>query len=173
MILCVLFKLMTKDWESKIDSLDEPQAVLVRQLAAIRVIRREIKIKGFVYLGSEDFLLQHGEWFTVRPWSHSGWEGPPKACFQHSLYLAKSEKLSYVEGMALPDCFPMATHHAWNADQAGNVIDGVWRNEGTAYLGVRFPVRMANKIIRTEAAVLDDYKSGYALFRKPWMPEQM
>jgi hypothetical protein len=163
-------KVVLMDWEAEIDILNEQQVILVRQLAAMRSVCRQLKPKGFVYACKEDFLLQHGEWFTVRPWNYVGWEGPPRACYGYSLYLAKLKKLSYVEGVAIPPGFPLVTDHAWNADRAGSVIDGVWCNEGTAYLGVRFPIQMANKAIHAETTVLNDYKSRYKLFRKPWNP---
>src|SRR5208337_3619907 len=76
------------DWETRQGGLDEHQSVLVRQLAQIRQLRRRMGImrQPPVYLGMEDFLLRHGEWFVARACEEK-WEGPPKECFAHAVRL--------------------------------------------------------------------------------------
>jgi hypothetical protein len=45
----------------------------------------------------------------------------------------------YVEGYVLSPKVPIAIHHAWTVNKAGQVIDPTldWR-EGSAYMGVKF-----------------------------------
>jgi len=156
------------DWEDRIADLDEPQIMLVRHLAIVRSIRRSMGKHDFYYCGREDFLLRHGVWFPVQPWIHKGWEGMPKDCYRHAVALCRKKRgLHYVEGSAIFAELPLAVDHAWNTDAAGNLIDGVWRNEGIAYLGVRFPSRMARQALLDGDTVLDGLQNRYALYRQP------
>lgn len=165
------------DWEFHTDSLDEHQLHLVRQLAKMRELRRSMVSNGhlgqFHYLGREDFFLRHGEWFPAQAWDdtgiHSSKAGKPHTCYAHSLALCLVHAgLRYVEGCALPAHVPLAVDHAWTIDASGHLIDGVWRNEGLAYLGVRFPLRSALAANHRGDTVLDCPGSRFALYRKPW-----
>lgn len=157
------------DWEKRINELDEQQAVLVRQLAVVRNIRKSQIIPEFYYAGQEDFLLQHGEWFAVQPWSYSGFEGPPKCCYGHSAFLCSLyPQLEYVEGVALFKECPLMFEHAWVTNAQNELIDGTWLNVGRAYLGVRFPLKMITTSLKKSCSVLNNCKDKFALYRKPW-----
>lgn len=161
------------DWENKIADLDEPQMMLVRHLAIVRSIRRSMGEHDFHYCGREDFLLQHGVWFPAQPWTHKGLEGLPKNCYCHAVALCrKRPKLRYVEGSAIMAEIPFPVDHAWNTDTAGNLIDGVWRNQGIAYLGVCFPGSMAREALLCGDTVLNGFHDRYALYRQPWQTNE-
>jgi hypothetical protein len=156
------------DWEEKINELEEGPRSLVKYLATVRTLRREWKPAEFVYAGSEDFVLQHGEWFELCPWTKHALEGAPKSCYAHSARLcAENHGLAYVEGFALYSrelLLPLP--HAWVTNAAGELIDGTWRNAGVAYLGVRFPLKQVLRAMKKDGAVLDCPQSKFAIYRQ-------
>jgi len=155
------------EWTNRLDELNEHQARLVRLLDMVRTIRAGCS-SDYHYLGKEDFLLRHGEWFEKSPWSHWGLEGAAKQCFTNSIDLTLSRDFAYVEGEALKADLPISFHHAWNLDVDAKLVDATWRNGGDAYLGVRFEKKVAVKAIRSAGTVLDDYASHWELFKKSW-----
>ncbi len=158
------------DWEFRTAELNSHQKILVEQLAMMRECRRSMSPPPeFHYCGREDFLLQHGEWFSAQSWRHSGFEGVPKTCYSHSYMLCKDHRnLRYVEGSAIYSAFPLAIDHAWTTDVIGNLIDGTWLNNGLAYLGVRFPLRSVAHSLKIGDSMLDCPRSRFNLYRKPW-----
>jgi hypothetical protein len=155
------------EWTKRLDELNEHQARLVSLLDMMRTMRSGWRSE-FYYLGKEDFLLQHGQWFSKCPWPHLGLEGAAKQCFVNSLDLTLSHGFAYVEGEALKADLPISFHHAWNLDAEGRLADSTWKNDGDAYLGVIFPEKTVVKALRRTGAVLDDYLSHWELFKKPW-----
>jgi hypothetical protein len=148
-------------------TLTEPEQQLLDYLAMIREFKRKSPLpKGFHYHGPEDFVLQHGQWFDLRPLPRSVPRGAAKHCFHNAAALGMNRGLRYFEGYAVI-YFPVP--HAWNADAQGQLIDTTWKNEGKAYFGVEFEVGKAYQSIwKMEAPMLEDYKGKFQLFRKPW-----
>jgi hypothetical protein len=155
------------DWIHRLGELTEHQARLVRLLDMVRNLRPSPPA-GYCYSGKADFLLRHGQWFEKCPWTHADLERPIKQCFVNSVDLSLSHGFAYVEGEALRRDLPLSFHHGWNLDADGKLVDSTWRNDGDAYLGVVFKKRVALKALRNCGAVLDDYKSRWELFKKPW-----
>ncbi len=119
---------------------------------------------GFHYLGMEDFLLQHGRWYTPQPLPSTVKRLRIKECFRNSLMTACEHGYKYVEGLAFGCVMPV--HHAWNVDDKGNVIDTTWES-GEAYFGVEFPIKLVLSKMRDGMTPLDDWKS-WEVYRKPW-----
>lgn len=149
---------------------------LMHYLRTMREMRRQMKMPPeFHYCGMEDFLLQHGQWYDVRPWDGRYKQGVPKMCFGNAVLLGVSDSLRYVEGVAMyalnnRQFFPV--HHGWNLDQQGYVIDATWCNTGECYFGVEFSVGRADDATwNGDNCVLDDYGRGHPLFRQPWAGE--
>ncbi|MGH3427445.1 MAG: hypothetical protein ACRDQZ_07740, partial [Mycobacteriales bacterium] len=130
------------------------------------------------YSCAEDFVLKHGVWYPEPeffPMIYGG-QGAPKQCFGNALMLSAIYGLRYVEGYALAPVgekggrFP--TLHGWNLDDSGRVVDSTWVNSGVAYVGITFSVERADDAIwNGDACVLDDYRRGYPVMRKPWTGE--
>jgi hypothetical protein len=158
------------DWENRIDELNEDQAGLVQMLAGMRALKRSIMSPEFYYCGMEDFLLQNGEWFKVVPWLRKGYEGQPKNCYNHSMVLcSKHRSLSYVEGVATVGKLPLPFDHAWATNAKRELIDGTWRNEGKAYLGVQFPFRTIVHVLKHGNTILHNPGDRFALYREAWI----
>jgi hypothetical protein len=138
------------DWARRLNELDsEFQLMIVRQLDYRRQLResRKGKPKGFYYNGMEDYLLRHGVWYSPEPWREEWERGPKNACYAHSLHCCLSHpELRYVEGVAVLRNIPVVVNHAWVMDRDGRLIDGIWANEGTAYLGCTFPLSMVAEV---------------------------
>lgn len=123
------------------------------------------------YNSMEDFLLRHGRFWTPRPLPSHIPQMTPKMCFENSFKLASRRKsLRYVEGIAV-GVIPM--HHAWCADEDGNVIDPTWASTqtelGDAYFGVAFDINTVRNIRHREClAVLNNWKTGYKIFTQPF-----
>jgi hypothetical protein len=125
---------------------------------------------GYHYAGVGDFLLQHGVWYEPRPLPRHVCMGIRRACFGNALALCRWRGYAYVEGYAIPQIeglhFP--THHAWNLDRDGNLIDSTWEKVGRAYFGVAFPLMVAQRaLLRANNTVLDNPRSRFAIFRNP------
>lgn len=138
---------------------------LMRYLTMVRdsVNRRE----GFHYRGVGDFLLQHGRFYPPQRLPRPELRGPIRNCFVNAAMAAINGsrtacRLHYVEGYAT---FVILTHHAWCADDNGNVYEVTWRKVGSAYFGVEFPPRAVRR-----GTALDDWRGGYRLYRNPFKP---
>ncbi len=143
-------------------------------LEAVRKVRRSSgKLPGgFVYLGYEDFLLQHGQTYYPMTYPSTMFRGAPRACFGNAIAIAVIYGLPYVEGYAINECgFPI--HHAWNADADGNVFDSTWlKYPGVSYFGVEFSAERADDATwNGDASVLDDWMRGWPLLKSPWNGE--
>ena len=153
----------------------EEQQALVTYLEQMKRMRSTMGVANeFVYKGQEHFLLEHGQWYEIQPWSDQFDQGAPKQCFANALFLATmNPELRYVEGFACTGTlsgFPF--EHGWNIDQSGKVIDCTWCNTGSLYFGVEFSAGRADDAIwNGDSRVLDDYRRGHPLFRQPWLGE--
>ena len=147
---------------------------LTQWLNSIRGVRAGDKADGLIYSCAEDFVLQHGSWYEPVPYSIS-WRGLPKHCFANSIWLAAMRNWKYIEGFALAPVSATgvwATHHGWNVDEYGQLVDSTWLNTGVAYLGVEFSVERADDASWVgDASVLEDWRRGFPLFRKHWTGE--
>jgi hypothetical protein len=153
-------------------SATSPDAAITGWLTMIRECCHSNGLpKEFTYAGIGDFLLQHGVWYQPRPLPKHIRRGLPRCCFGNALLLARSRRYRYVEGYAVPDigvCLPM--HHAWNLDRRGNLIDSTWDKPGLTYLGIEFPLDVAEDALRhNDCTVLDNPKAEHKLFRKPYV----
>ena len=148
--------------------------VINSYLETIRGLRKQMatELTEFIYYGNEDFLLQHGRYYTPKPFPDSMWRGAPRACFGNAILVAAVYGLTYVEGYALNEC-RLPIHHAWNADADGNVLDCTWlQYPGSEFFGVEFSVERADDATwNGDASVLDDWKRGFPLFKSPWNGE--
>lgn len=157
------------DWVKRLAELTEPQVNLVKQLEIIRKMRRKMrKPQGYRYLGKEDYLLQHGEWYAPIPLPADFTLGDVKQCFAHSINVCvRDPSLRYVEGVASCEDIDFAVDHAWATDRDRRLLDGVWRNRGTAYLGCTFPTGIALDILRRGATVFNNPLNRFAIYRWP------
>jgi hypothetical protein len=151
--------------------LTQAQQELIDYLKMVKTLRYTWgKPAGVHYNGMEDFLLEHGQWFEPRPWTGEYGEGTIKRCFANSIALGVTDRLRYIEGIALS---VIPVHHAWNADSDGNLIDSTWKNEGLAYFGVEFSIGRAKDAIwyTGDTTILDDWKRRHPLYKQPWPGE--
>lgn len=147
--------------------LNQHQKELLDYLQTMKRLRESMgkRPEGMVYLGMEDFLLQHGQWYTIPVLTlEKVRRGRMKECFNNSLNLALREGFRYVEGVATG---VIPVHHAWNSRGDGLVIDSTW-TEGTAYFGVEFPPELVFSKLKVGCSPLDDWKDHWELFRKPF-----
>lgn len=137
---------------------------------------RELKLNHFnkhpdaIYLGMEDFLLQHGLWY--RNTSTPDMQGAPRCCFGNAILLAAQRGYRYVEGVALAPLLPFPVHHGWNLTPEGELFDSTWMNGGLAYIGVEFSLgRADNASWFDDATVLDNPRNRFKIYREPWTGE--
>jgi hypothetical protein len=155
----------------RISTLPKYEAILRTWLRKYTELRGKPP-EGFVYAGAHDFVLRHGKFYRPRLFPKSATAGAPRQCFANAILRACTHGWKYVEGFALEPKLSIDVHHAWNADQQGRLIDITWRNTGKAYMGVEFAVERAEDAMWRETAILDDYKSKWALFKEPWRGER-
>lgn len=156
------------------------EASLLEYLKAIRDCRMTMrKPADFKYYGAEDFLLQHGTFFTpanlpltIRPM-------PIQQCFTNALRVAsRTQAYHYVEGFATG---VIPVHHAWLIDKDGNVADPTWASLrsglGCAYIGVEFDLKETKATLRAGCSLLEDYRRDYpvlqgsdAFAKDAWFP---
>jgi hypothetical protein len=155
------------DWTRRLNEFDsEFQLMIVKQLDLLRQQQHSFqrKAKGFCYSGTEDYLLRHGIWYSPEPWREEWERGPEGACYAHSLRCClNNPQLRYVEGVAVKRGIPRVAHHAWITDRDSRLIDGVWVNEGAAYLGCTFPLDVVSK---AGGMPLLDYPRNLCLLRE-------
>jgi len=126
---------------------------------------------GKEYRSDFEFVLRHGIEFpiaAVQPRKRM----PIKRCFYNSYLAAITHGLRYCEGWALTSRVPLAVHHAWNLNDAGEVVEYTWK-DGAAYLGVEFSIaRAADAIVNSDSgAVLDDWRRHHPILQQPWIGE--
>ncbi|MBO0887463.1 hypothetical protein J2P12_00020 [Candidatus Bathyarchaeota archaeon] len=150
--------------------MNKAEEELLDYLRNLNALRQKMKKPdGFHYWGMEDFLLQHGRFYTPGEWPYS--LGAPKACFANSMIQTTIHSgLEYVEGYALTS-FGFPVHHGWNTD-GELALDSTWEYPGMAYFGVQFhPRRAWESQWDGDTTVLDDWKRGFPIFRQPWTGE--
>lgn len=135
----------------------------MEQLVALRKSARSLRV-GTAYSCSEDFVLQHGEFWTPQPLPEGRVRMPPKLCFWNARSLQDSDSaLRYVEGYAASI---FAIHHAWCVDPEGRVIDPTWEEAGSAYLGVALT---SDELADVPPGIpaLDDWERGWPILQQP------
>lgn len=165
-----------------------PRASLARAdaLAELRAIlkligRGDLMGPGYAYRSSFDFVDREGRAYPPAPPPPGVRRGPLGMCFGNAIQAAVLHGLPYVEGFAVPAPGHIPVHHAWNAGPGGTAIDLTWRawhDSGEeaaipgAYVGVEFSVERADDATwNGDASVLDDYRRGWPVFRRPWAGE--
>jgi hypothetical protein len=136
---------------------------------------REVRLKNhhrsggnFKYAGFEDYLIQHGTFFTpkhlpptVRPMMVS-------QCYENAFRVAsRSKAFHYVEGVAL-SLIPV--DHAFCVNAEGDVVDPTWasgRTElGLAYIGVELDLTEVKASRRVGTLSLSgDYRRGWPVLQ--------
>lgn len=86
---------------------------------------------GYVYTGTADLLLRHGQFFTGRrqpeQWAHL--QGEEQRCFLNALEAAEAEpSLRYFQGLYLAGTVPCA--HAWLVDSDDLVVEVTFSTTG-------------------------------------------
>lgn len=149
----------------------------------------------FVYMGLEDFLLQHGNKFIsqqlddnemkfLKKTIQQSDKYMPKQCFYNAQYIATASKgiIKYVEGVAYCRLIPM--DHAWNTIN-NKVIDFTWKMlnndnpilgiipDGWEYFGLDFEISRQEMMshIRKHKEVksfLQNWRDGYPLFQNKY-----
>ena len=95
------------------------------------------------YCGVEEFVLREGTPMSPPQTDPEIERGTPNECFANATHFVLNHPDHlYAEGYMMSADLPIAIHHAWAVNRAGEVIDPTlgWR-EGAAYLGVRFPTK--------------------------------
>jgi hypothetical protein len=156
--------------------LTKAEQTLKRDMEMMREMKSRMgSFRPYVYCGMEDFLLQHGKWYTPRPLPPNGFRGARKSCFGNAIYLAAQKDYRYVEGLALNGeiNIPLPIHHGWNIDADGNLIESTWPyNENHAYIGVEFSLGRADHATwEDDATVLDNPRNRQALYTQIWHGE--
>jgi hypothetical protein len=136
----------------------------------------------FPYHCIEDFLLQHGRFFTPQRLQKGIKKGPERSCFENAGKVAtrSAASLVYVEGFALG---VIPVHHAWASDTGGNVYEVTWRTRdkteediaATAYFGVPFNAAFVLRIMSETKlwGILDDVKRDWPVLRGEYEPAEM
>lgn len=117
----------------------------------------------------EDFLLQHGTFFTPAPLPADVEPMIVRECFNNAYRVARyRRKLHYVEGIAIG---VIPTLHAWLINEVGEVIDPTWANRegggiGSSYIGVELTMEQVRLSRRAwSASVLEDYYRKFPALR--------
>lgn len=159
---------------------DDIATGVLNYLRTMNQMKRDFYMRSvgdFHYLGMEDFLLQHGRFWTPATLPSHIPQMTPKMCFENCFKLASRRKnLRYVEGIAM-GVIPI--HHAWVVDEDNNVIDPTWASIkdgspaiGSAYFGVTFPLTLVRRIrSRRCLSVLDNWISGQEIYKQPFTAE--
>lgn len=162
----------------------QPENFLFDFLEGVRALRTAANGDDwpFPYHCIEDFLLQHGRFFTPQRLPQGIKRGPERGCFENAGKVAtrSAASLVYVEGFAL-EVIPV--HHAWASDTDGNVYEVTWRTRdkteeditATAYFGVPFNTDFVLKIMSETKlwGILDDVKRGWPVLRGEYEPAEM
>jgi hypothetical protein len=124
---------------------------------------------ALVYSGPADFVLQHGRVYSN--WIESPRKMIPGFCYGNAIVMCVLHGLKYVEGYALSP-FLEVIPHAWNTNDAGDLIDSTWLMRGRCYLGVEFSVERADDCSwNGDACVLNDFVRGWPLLQERWYGE--
>lgn len=125
---------------------------------------------GLVYRGPADFVLREGRWWPPRPRPAGMIQAAPRACYGNAIGGVFEYGLRYVQGYATSPASPdFVVPHAWNADEAGNVVDLTWNPTGNCYLGVELSVERADDATwNGDAEPIDDYVRGWPLLQTRW-----
>lgn len=114
---------------------------------------------GWLFAGSEDFVLSHGRPYQWQPLPKMYQGGQFRCCFRNAFDAAERHGLVYVEGYALSE----GEHiHAWCAEPDSDlVIDPTWER-GEAYFGVAFDLGFVARTLKSRGAygVLDNWEEG-------------
>lgn len=121
-------------------------------------------LAAFEYGSMYEYVLRNGRFWTPAP--HAYRQNRPRECFNNAIVDAVTHDLRYVEGFATSINLGFPIHHAWAADENGNVIDTTWPDSGTAYLGVEFDPLEAFEAREKGGTILDNWPDGFPLFRK-------
>ena len=119
-----------------------------------------------------DFVLTHGRQYTPQPKPDEFKWMRTRDCFGNAWTLAERHtELTYVEGFAISG-MRMPMHHAWVVDAEGGVIDTTWREPGTEYFGVPFPLIFVAKMIGTsgQTGIIDNAVDDWSLLRNGYSP---
>jgi len=130
----------------------------------------------FKYLCTEDFVLQHGCFFTPKPLPKNRRPMMLKECFNNAFHVAVCNKsrYRYCEGFAAG---VIPVHHAWLIDAEGNVIDPTWASRdcgvGDSYYGVELDL-LEVAFTRKEgtSSLLGDYMRRFPALRGLEVREQ-
>lgn len=137
----------------------------------VRLKQGMSKPKGYYYSCIEEYVLAKGQPFEPRPLPEEYEYMPLKRCYENAA-LMTYQGLSYVEGYATTS-IGFTTMHAWNLDDAGQVVDVTWRFKKNyhpmSYYGVVFDTGEMRKIILRVGhyGVLDNWKEKYPLLKNP------
>lgn len=125
---------------------------------------------SWVYTGPEDFILQHGQFWTPQNLPKGYRAGILKQCFHNSGRLALTRKgVRYVEGYAIRLSLGIPMHHAWVVDAKDRVIDVTWDLPiAAAYFGVAFPTATVRAHQRPEEGSML-YGAIPNLYATPWV----
>jgi hypothetical protein len=125
--------------------------------------RRNGAPKNWFYSGGPaDLLLHKGQWFLPTRKKIAGWRGMPNACFRNAALVAMTQGLRYIEGYTAAI---IPVHHAWCADDEGNVYEVTWDKPGHAYFGVEFDPKLVFK-----GSVLWNPVRGVKMYQKELKP---
>ena len=123
---------------------------------------------GAVYLNGMDLVLQHGREMKLAEEQPEDLD-TPRACFRNSYTAAAVDGMRYCEGWAFAKGVPLAVHHAWNLNAAGEVVDVTWGANGKAYFGVEFPIKqVADAMVNGSGSVLDDWMRRHPALQVPY-----
>jgi len=124
--------------------------------------------------GMSQFLVEHGSFYRPAALREDVKRGVIKQCFDNAYKLALRRRWRYVEGYAISSTLPLPIHHAWAIDENDRVVDNTWRDIGSSYFGVEFPVGYMREVRkRTDLwPALDNHKN-FDLYRTKYDPSAL
>jgi hypothetical protein len=144
----------------------KPEIEIINFYKVVTGFRQRFKPPEMVYVGIEDFLEQHGQFWKVKSRPKQVPLGTIKMCFNNAFHqIVNDDRYYYAEGYAM-GIIPV--NHAWIVDREDNkAIELTWPEPGVAYHGVIFDSEYVIKhtLKREEAGVLACHRSPL-LFEK-------
>lgn len=134
------------------------------------------KPKGMVFNSYEELLIKMGVPLVQKskklPQKIKKMEA--KMCFRNSFHMMQSHHLIYCEGLAFSGL--IVTMHAWNIDEAGNVIDVTWRSKDfpKEYLGIPFNPKFVNKTAQNRGwyGIIENWEQDFPLLSGKENPDE-
>lgn len=115
---------------------DQVEAGLIEYLKMIDAAHGEHQRRPLPWVSR---VLQHGRLWDAAPAEAHPPRGEQGQCYKNAYSAARTDRLIYCEGWAVPDneC-PFPVLHAWLINAQGQALEVTWERPGIAYCGIPF-----------------------------------